>query len=327
MVLIPRELLDFINNGKNFLIAGHESPDGDCIGSQLVLASALKRLGKEVSVYSAGPFNRTEIESYRHLFIETLPEPSARQNPAPSLIIVDCSSLDRVGGQWERLKGLPAAVIDHHSSREDSAEAEICCIDENAPSATFLVMKLLLELGLEINREEAGLLFFGLCTDTGFFRHVEENGAGVFEAAAALIRLGASPKSAFLAMNGGKSLNSRILIGNALTSSESHFGGKLILVFQKYEDISRLGLENKDSDSLYQLLQSVAGVEAIVLIRQETPAAECNVGLRSRSLVDVGKVAKTFGGGGHKNASGFTLAGSIAETRQKIIEAFESVFD
>ena len=329
---IPCEFLDFIREGKKFLIVGHENPDGDCIGSQLVLASVLKRLGKEAIPYSDGNLSRTEIEPYKSLFC-TDPDCLEAQGTEFQVILVDCSALERAGEKLsERLKGLMLAVIDHHhhETGDSGSKGRIpagtpCYFDSSAPSTTVMVMKLIAALGLEITREEAELLFFGLCTDTGFFRHADENAEETFEAALTLIRLGANPKAAYSAMHGGKSLDSRRLIGQVLSRAESLFDGKLILSSEEYEDIRRFGSENRDSDSLYKLLTSVDGVEAIVIIRQETPET-FNVGLRSCSHVDVGSIAGQYGGGGHKNAAGFTVGGTIAELRQKIIKTFESVF-
>jgi phosphoesterase RecJ-like protein len=318
--------LDFIKKGNKFLIVGHKEPDGDCIGSQLCLASVLRRMGKEVILCSAGPFKRTEIKSYERFFISA---PDEKDRAGARAIIVDCSAPDRTGLET-LLEGLPAAVIDHHGAGKHTALAPSSAggpvyVDERAPSTTFMVLKLIEALGLKPGREEAEFLFFGLCTDTGFFRFVDSEGAETFEAAAALIRAGANPKAAFAAMNGGKAMDSRRLIGHILLRAEPLFNGKLILSSEEYEETCRFGLEGRDSDSLYQLLQSVAGVEAIVIIRQEAPG-RCTVGFRSRDWVNVGSIAESFGGGGHKNAAGLSMAGTIAEIRPKIINAFENAF-
>jgi phosphoesterase RecJ-like protein len=114
-------------------------------------------------------------------------------------------------------------------------------------------------------------------------------------------------------------------MGILLARVESFFDGRLLLSFEQYEETRRFGLEGRDSDSLYQLLQSVAGVEAIVIIRQETPD-NCTVGFRSRNAVDVAVIAAGFGGGGHKNAAGVSIGGTIEELRPKILAAFEKVF-
>jgi len=322
---VPAELLDFIKEGDKFIVAGHREPDGDCVGSQLALASVLRRLGKEAIPFSAGPFKRPEIKPYEGLFTLAINEGI---KAGARVIIVDCSTADRIGDMEPFWEGLPMAIIDHH----DNAACPkwlggegLAYVDLNALSATFMVLNVIKALGLELLPQEAELLFFGLCTDTGFFRHVDGKGAESFEAAADLIRAGANPKAAFAAMHGGKSLASRKLIGLILLRAEPLFGGKLIISSEEYEETCRFGLEGRDSDTLYQLLQSVDGVQAMVIIRQETPE-NCTVGFRSRDSVDVGSIAKSFGGGGHKNAAGLSIAGTIAELKPKIVKAFESVF-
>ena len=332
--LPPKTLLDFIREGNKFLVAGHREPDGDCIGSQLALASVIKRMGKEAILCSAGPFRRSEIKPYEHLFC---PDPDGKDS---KVIIVDCSSLDRCGDLKSFLKGLPLAVIDHHKTGHNKKKpgkteepglfdecqktTDSVYIDSESPSTTLMIMKIIEELGMEMNKEEAEYIFFGLCTDTGFFRHVDSSGAETFDAAAALIRSGANPKDAFQAVYGGKSLNSRRLLGCALVRVESYYDGKLVLSSEEYVETSRFGHEGRDSDSLYRLLLSVSGVEAVVIIRQETPD-KCTIGFRSNSWVDVSDIAETLGGGGHKNAAGLSIAGTTSEIKLKIIKAFEKV--
>ena len=315
---VPNELLSFLKQGKKFLIAGHKEPDGDCLGSQLALASALRRMGKETILCSAGPFERSEINKYKNLFLSAPAEKDAK------VILLDCSTLGRTGDLASHLEGLPLAVIDHHETKNPADEpltGAINYVAINAPSTTYLVRKLILALGLELSREEAELLFFGLCTDTGFFRHVDNTGVACFEAAAALIRCGANPKAAFAEINGGKSLESRKRVGHLLLNTESFYDGKMLLSTEELEKTSLFGLHDRDSDSVYQLLQAVAGAEVIVLIRQEN-AEKCNIGLRSRSIVDVGSIAASLGGGGHKNAAGISLEGTINELKPIIVNAF-----
>lgn len=318
-VPVPKELLDFIREGTRFIVAGHKEPDGDCVGSQLALTSALRRLGKEALPCSAGPFKRPEIQVYAPKFSAA---PTGAELAGARVFIMDCSNAGRTGDLAPYLDGLPVAVVDHHASGE--AFGSIAFIDVKAPSVTFMTLALIEALGLEPTREEAELLLFGLCTDTGFFRHVEADGAETFEYAARLIRRGASPKRTFFAMNGGKSFESRILMGLILSRAEAHFGGRLLLSYENLEDTERFGLQGRDSDALYQLLQSVAGAQAVVLIRQET-ADNCTVGLRSGETVDVSAIAARFGGGGHKQAAGLSANGTIPELREKLLSAFSEV--
>jgi phosphoesterase RecJ-like protein len=320
---VPQALLDFILTGSKFLLAGHLEPDGDCVGSQLALVSALRRLGKEAIPCSAGPFTRTEIRPYASAYSA---RPGEAEREGARLIILDCGSPDRLGDLEPLLRGLPRAVVDHHARGVFAGDSDpLCYLDPDAPATASLVLAIFDALGLEPNAEEAELLFFALAMDTGYFRHVDQGGAETFECAARLIRFGANPKQAYQAIYGGKTLDSRVLIGRILSGAQSWYGGKLILCAESLEDNLRYGLAGRDSDSFYQLLQTVEGMEAAVVIRQESPE-RCTLGFRSRDSVDVAAVAARFGGGGHKNAAGLSIAGTIEELRPKIVAAFRTIF-
>jgi phosphoesterase RecJ-like protein len=318
---VPEELIDFIRTGGKFLVAGHKEPDGDCAGSSLALSSVLRRMGKEAIPCSAGPFKRTEIKSYEPHFISS---PGEAERRDARVIIVDCSAPNRTGDLEAHIKGLPLALIDHHSAGVRPGEGTVLYLDPEAPSVTSMILALIEALGLNPTAEEAEYLFFGLCTDTGFFRHVDAGKGEAFACASRLASAGASPKRVFNAINGGKSFNSRILLGLQLSRAEEYFGGRFIYTSEEYEETRRFGLEGRDSDSLYQLLLSAEKVEAIAVIRQETPE-RCSVGLRSRDWVDVAAVAADFGGGGHKNAAGFAVPALIAELKPKVLSRFEKV--
>jgi phosphoesterase RecJ-like protein len=321
---VPEELVRFIRTGSNFIIAGHKEPDGDCVGSQLALCSALKRLGKTAVVCSAGPFKRTELRDYVDQFVDI--KDINLENP--KVIIVDCNGRERTGDIQDFLEKYPNAVIDHHSSvlHPESTDDAPIYTDANSPSCTLLIYKLIVSLGLQPVKDEAVLLFFGLCTDAGFFRFLNEKNSAVFEDAAELVRCGASPKSVYNTISGGKSYNSRILLGRILSRTESHFDGKFLISSETLDEFNIYGYESRDSDSLNQLLLSIEGVEVIVIIRQEC-AENCTVSLRSVDQINVAQVAATFGGGGHKNAAGLTMKGNIAEVKQKMLEAFICFFN
>ncbi|MDR0410831.1 MAG: bifunctional oligoribonuclease/PAP phosphatase NrnA [Treponema sp.] len=317
---VPPKLVDFIKQHQKFIVAGHKEPDGDCVGSQLALASVLKRLGKDVIVCSAGPFKRWEVFPYQNCFLKTV---SAKERANACVIIVDCSAAHRTGDLADSLKDLPTAVIDHHTAGDYSANSvdAIVFLDPLAPSVTSMILSLIQALELEPTEEEAKLLFFGLCTDSGFFRHIDSKGAEVFAAASYMIRHGASPKEVFHTMNGGKSLASRHLLGLLLVRAKVYFDGKLIVTVEEYHETQFFGFENRDSDALYQLLSTISGVEAIMVVRQET-LESCTVGLRSQDSINVAEIASRFGGGGHKNAAGLSMSGTIEEVTLKILKSF-----
>jgi phosphoesterase RecJ-like protein len=283
----------------------------------------LRRLGKTALLRSSGPFRKSEALPYKDLFLDKVSEDD---RAGAAVIIVDCASPDRTGGIGDALKGLPLAVIDHHvpGKRDYTGENSCAYIEPEAPSTTVLVFSLFKALGLEITRDEARLLFLGLCTDTGFFRHVDAGGKAVFGIAAELAGAGASAKETFNAINGGKTLGSRILLGLVLSRTESYFGGKLLFSREELAETEKYGVTGRDSDALYQLLMSVDSVEAIAVIRQSS-AEQCAIGLRSRDSVDVAKIAAVFGGGGHKNAAGAYVKGSIAGIKQPLLSEFEKV--
>ncbi len=318
---VPPDILEFIEGHQAFYVVGHKEPDGDCIGSQLALASFLRRIGKDAALLSAGPFTRTEILSFEHRFSATAPAERAYERAAA--IILDCSSRERIGSIAESLPAVPTAFIDHHAS--GSASGQAVYIDDRAPAVTLMVLALIEAMGQVPTKEEAEYLFFGLATDTGYFRHLDDASAETFAAASRLVAAGASPKRAFAQMYGGKSLFSRRLMGEILTRTEPYFEDRLLVSYVTLDDQQRYGLASRDSDMLYQLLLSVAGCEAAVIIRQESET-DCTVGLRAREQVDVGKIAAAFGGGGHRLAAGLSIRGRIDEVRELLLGAFAPAF-
>lgn len=317
---VPKQLIDFIHSFDSFIIASHKEPDGDSIGSSLALQSLLHSLEKKTILLSAGPFKRTEIIKYEPLFVTRLDETvKIPQNTA--VLVLDCSSVERVGEPAQELKNYPTAIIDHHATNENTNSLDY--IDPTSPATTLLIQALIESIQTQITAEQAHFLLFGLCTDTGFFRHLDNSHASTFSYVARLIEAGANPKEIFSLINGGKSFNSRILISKILARMQSYYNGQLIISYETYEDTLEFGMEGRDSDTLYQLIQSIDGVEAMVIVRQESKT-HCSVGFRSRNKVDVSTIASSFGGGGHKQASGLYTEGVIDVLIPQFVEAFKN---
>jgi phosphoesterase RecJ-like protein len=318
----PADFLNFIKKYDKFILAGHEEPDADCIGSQLAVASLLSRLGKTALLKSAGPFRKAEVLPYKDLFSAEI---SAEDRVEAAAIIIDCSAPPRTGSLCEGLKTLPLGIIDHHATGALPEGAACAYIEARAASSTVLVFSLFKALSLDINEDEARLLFLGLCTDTGFFRHIDSGGGEIFRIAAELADAGARPKETFAKISGGKTLNSRLLLGTVLSHTESYFGGKLLITGEELAETERYGIENRDSDTLYKLLMEIEGVEAVVVLRQSSPT-QCAIGMRSRDSVDVSKAAAIFGGGGHKNAAGAYVEGGIAGLKHSVLDEFAKIW-
>ncbi len=317
----PQGLVDFIEHHDCFYVLGRREPDGDCIGSQLALASFLKSRGKRVHTLSSGPFTRSEIIHFEGKFKAFAPP--ERDFERAAAIVVDCSSMARIGAVGETMPDVPVAFIDHHAESGEPGPADY--LDHSAPAVTAMVFLLMEAMGHKPTKEETELLFFGLATDTGFFRHLDERGAETFAIAARMVELGASPKKTFMDINGGKSLNSRKMLAEILSRITPYYEGKLLVSYVTVADQQRYGMSSRDSDLLYQLMMSVEGCESCFVVKQEAEN-QCTVGFRSREKVNVAQIAARFGGGGHRLASGLSMQGSVDHVRSTLIEAFGAVF-
>lgn len=321
MKKIPDSIADFFARYGTYIIASHREPDGDCIGSSLALASFLLRQGKKTVLLSAGPFKRPEIREFEPLFVKSV---AGLELPGDTAVaIVDCSGMDRLGDASKGIETFPAVILDHHAT--NSADTPGSFVDSSAPSTTVIIQSLIEMIDGPVTKEEAEHLLFGLCTDTGFFRHLDTRSSETFALTARLVSAGANPKKTFAHMNGGKSFGSRILISRILARMTPYYDKKLIVSWETLEDTLEFGQEGRDSDTLYQLVQSISGVEAIVILRQETEK-NCTIGFRSLDRVDVSIVAARFGGGGHRQASGLSMEGHIEDIMPLLIAAFADQF-
>lgn len=318
---------DFINNHDSFIVVGHKEPDGDCISSCLGLASLIQKKGKTVQTVSAGPFKRAELRRFESLFPKKWQKTATPVNRT-GLFIVDCSEKQRLGDIScdtfdQSIDSFDVFIIDHHKTSDGSMPN--CIIDPKAPAAACLVQQLYENSLGDMDSDTAKILFFGICTDTGFFRFLDNESSDIFNAASRLVARGANPRITYDDMTSGKPFQTRKLLGLMLSRAETKCGGKLIVTWETQEDTRRYGSEGRDSDSLYQLLLAVDGVEAVLFIRQETDKS-CTAGFRSRNDVDVSSIAAKFGGGGHKNAAGMSTEGTIDKLLPRILTEFGKVF-
>ena len=317
----PEEVVAFLESHDRFLVFGHVEPDGDCVASQLALGSFLKRRGKQVSVFSEGPFDRPEIKPYENGF-RTRIEASDLEG-SPVAVILDCSTPDRIGAMGRGIEGLPVLVIDHHASGE--VFGNVRWVIPQAPSVTFLIQRLIEEYPDKPTAEEAQLLLFGLARDTGFFRHLVENSGFVFQAVARLVDGGASPRNTYRMIHSGWEFSKAKLLALSIQRVEQVLGGRVLMTYQTQEDLRSLGSKAaRGSDEVYRILQAVQGVEVVAFI-QEEEQGRCSVGLRSTGRWDVGTLARSLGGGGHTLAAGYSAPGSIAGTTERLLQSLTSL--
>lgn len=314
---------NFILSHDFFLIVGHKEPDGDCVSSCLGIASILKAFSKSYQLLSAGPFKRSEIKPYENLFSQSVDFLDENERKKTGLIITDCSEFHRLGDIDGDLTNLDTFIIDHHKTG-DLPENSKGCINPSSPACALLVQRFYEELVGPLDLKTARNLFFGFCTDTGFFRFLTSDSKEVFEAVSRLVEAGADPKETYKIINGGKDFSTRKLLGILLQRAEKYLDGKLIITYETMEDTKKYGENGRDSDALYQLLLSSTGVEAVVFLRQDTVSTVTG-GFRSQDKIDVSLVASKFGGGGHKNASGMSVNGKIDTILPQIVKEFAKI--
>lgn len=314
---------NFINNHNFFLVIGHKEPDGDCISSCLGIAEILKHYNKQYQLLSAGPFKRTEIQKFEKQFTNEMEFLSEEERKQTGLIICDCSEIHRLGEIEGDLRNLDTFVIDHHKTAEIPNNAQ-SIIYSTSPAASLLVQLLYENCVGKLTEKIAKILYFGLMTDTGFFRFLTNKDTETFLASARLVEAGANPRETYDEITSGKSYQSRKLLGVILNHAETYLDGKLIVTYETLEDTKKYGQEGRDSDALYSALLAVKNVEAVVFVRQETDS-NCTAGFRSKDRVDVSSVAAKFGGGGHKNASGLSTQGKIETLIPAIVKEFARI--
>ena len=313
----------FIDNHDFFFICGHKEPDGDCISSCLCAAAILDFFKKPYQLLSAGPFKRAEVRDYENKFSSIMEFQTQDERNRTGLIITDCSELSRLGEIDGDLKGFDTFIIDHHKTSETPENAQ-SYIDSQSPACSILLQQFYEKLAGPLPKELAELVFFGFCTDTGYFRFLDNTQVAALASATRLVEYGANPRETYKKINSGRPYSTRKLLGVLLSKAERYLDGKLVITFESLNDTKQYGLEGRDSDSLYQLLLSSEGVEDVVFLRQETETT-CTGGFRSQDKIDVSLVASKFGGGGHKNASGMSCEGRIENLIPQIVKEFARI--
>jgi bifunctional oligoribonuclease and PAP phosphatase NrnA len=307
-----QDIVAYIKAYERFVVVGHVSPDGDCIGSQIALALFLRRLGKQAHLLSTGPFNKNEVKAHEMLFSREVDE-NWQQH---AVFIVDCSTFSRTG--FEPF-GIDARSIDHHANVEAGYVKGF--LDAKSPSSTLLVQRVMEVFEQGISDEEAAWLFLGFATDTGFFRHLRAGSGQHLRRAATLVDQGVSPADTFALLERGYTFRDRQYLGQLMASATAYDHDRIVVV----EDIGPKdkgeGNPSRDSDTLYRLLLSAENTEVVIVLRADSE--QISIGLRSKQKVDVGMLAQHLGGGGHRLAAGCTVSTqsySVQDIRHYLVE-------
>lgn len=312
-----------LSQHDNFALCGHVSPDGDCLGSQLALAFALKAMGKQVTCLLA----KDEPVDATLKFIPGIDAlvPAAKfDGSVETFVALDVPTRERMGQDAARVLDEAAftVTVDHHAV--DSTMTQLVYEDPDSASTSVLVWKLCKLLLEDIPTECAVCAYTGLATDTGNFQYQNAD-AIAFTAAAEMVRAGADPAQVARNVSQNRSLASLLLDARSLQHMRLFNDGTCVVSWISDADMRETGAEKPDTEPLVNTLRSIRGVQVACMLREQD--GHVRGSLRAKGDADVAQVARAFGGGGHKAAAGFTMDPPLAQAVETVIAAINEAFD
>ena len=321
-----KEVAEAIRAGDRFVVVSHENPDGDALGSLLGMTLGLRKLGKDVVMYLSGTaplpaeYGFLELDDVRR----EVPEDFAER----VLLAVDCANERRIGPDEALITRAKLVLdVDHH--HDNSRFGAINLIVDDASSTAEIVRDLLHELGVALTPEIAEALYVGLVTDTGRFQYSNTTPKSL-RVAAELVEAGADVHGIFRHVYETVQFAKLKLLARALERAQLFEGGRLVVSYLLKDDFGDVGAEEPYSEGLIDSLRAVEGSEMVALIREpprnEGPARR--ISLRSsHDEVDVSAIARKAGGGGHRQAAGFSSERPIGDIIDFIRREFALVAD
>lgn len=301
-----------------FLILTHVSPDGDSIGSLVALRGVLRDRGKECYALFPGDIS----PEYQFLLGgEDLPRSLPSNQTWDAVVVLDVPSVSRLplslNHQIPPCKEL--INIDHHETND--IRGSLNWVDPSASSVGEMLCHLLEHARYPITQRTATALYTAIVSDTGSFRFPNTS-ASSLEAAARLLTYGVNAAHVAENVYGSHSLRKFRLLGFALETLQTRLSGNVATMWVTNEMLEKAGASPVEADGFINFPREIKGVEVAVLFKEEGPAGEVKVSLRSkRRDVVVSRVAERFQGGGHPAAAGCTLSGSAETVQERILKA------
>lgn len=308
------ELLHVIRERHHFVVTSHARPDGDAIGSALATMHLLEAMGKRVDVVFSDPIPAIYqlldgVDRIQHALPSITPD---------ALVLLECDCFDRTGfarAEWERMGSCYTINIDHHLSGRECGDFN--WIVPRACAVGSLIYQIAVESGITISPSMATCLYTAVLTDTGAFTYACTD-ASTFALAEHLVELGVDASAVARAIYYSNPASKVHLLGSALRNLRIE--GPLAWAWITLEDMTEAGAIVEDSEGIINYLIGIAGVEAAVFLRELPGHSGVRLSLRSKDSIDVSRVAEEFGGGGHRNASGCTIAGEMSHATGLIVD-------
>jgi len=297
---------------------GHVHPDADVLGTLLALDLALVDRGW--SVVSGGPHPAPEILSFLP-GVERYRRLDAVTGPLDVVVLTDCPNPGRTEGLIDQARATGATIVnvDHH--HDNRRYGDVNWVEPAAAATGEMVYELLLALGAKITPAIAMNLFTAIHMDTGSFRYSNVT-PQTFRIASELVTAGAEPYLVSNALYERRSRQALGWLGAALSQVEVSADGRIAWLALPAGLVPETFVEAED---LVNYPRSVESVRVACLLRERD--GQVKVSLRGKGDVDVSAIAKTFGGGGHPNAAGFTMAGPLPAATQAVLSAVRSAIE
>jgi len=308
---IVGRIRDAILSRQRFVLTSHARPDGDSIGSQLAMAYALEALGKEVRLVNADAAPEHYFEFPGVDRIEITPETTT---DADAVIVMECSDLTRTGvaGLGDRF----LINIDHHAGNR--MYGAINWFDESAAACGEMVFDIIKALGVPLTEEIATHIYLAILTDTGSFHHSNIT-PRTFEICRQTVEAGVNPAIMARRVYDSNSFGKLKLIGALLDQMVLADHGRLAILQMDDAMLEACGCTNNDTEGIINLPLTAREIQAVVFFKT-SDVDGVRVSMRSKYDVDVRMVASEFGGGGHKNAAGFTLPDRLSDIQDRVVQ-------
>jgi bifunctional oligoribonuclease and PAP phosphatase NrnA len=304
---------DLLRAHPRVVVACHEAPDGDALGSLIGAGASLADAGWDVALWAPG--EAPLPEDYAWLGYDGIARTPPDDLGERLLLALDCGSAERLGAQGPAAVAAAAASanVDHHA--DNTGFAQVNVVDADAACATVLVLRLLRLLDAPVSRRVAEALYVGVVTDTGRFMYANAD-AEAHAVAGELIALGVRPDDVFRRLYEDRPEARVRLLARALATLDVRCGGRLAVACVSLDDLEQTGAAEADSEGVIDHLRAIRGVEVAAVIREPRAGGGAlkKASLRSGDpSVDVARIAHAGGGGGHAMAAGFSMEGSFAD--------------
>ncbi len=311
-----RQIIEVIRSNSTFLVTSHEGPDGDAVGSSLALASFLRSIGKEVTVHYQDPvpdlysFLPGSDSVFKHI-------PDKHFDVA---FVLDIGERKRAGKEFCEFYRVTTTVnLDHHLSCDNFADYNL--IDSQAAATGILVYRIASAFGYRFDPETALCIYVATIADTGSFRYSNAN-REAFTVAGEMIECGVNAWDVAEKLYENQPRRRLELLAKCLPTLEVFKDGQAASVTVTCDMYAACGADAELTDGFVNYPRSIRGVEVAIFFRQ-LETRKFKVGFRSKGKVNVAAFSAALGGGGHHNAAGCTVDGTLDEVKATVYRIVE----